>query len=139
MIPPIPWLGGLLQDQLSFTQRHGATLHKKGGHYHQGMQYVMEKKLAVAETYLHYKQLDGGRPSLSKIASEHNADWKIVRKIESEIYVNDGCVVSPEEVTLDMVSQQKLGPGSIVLDQAKLLCPLLLVPQEQEAYTQCLE
>ena len=28
-------------------------------------------KLAVADTYLHYEQLDGGRLSLSKIASEH--------------------------------------------------------------------
>ena len=32
--------------------------------------------------------------------------------------MNEGCVVSPEEVTLDMVSRQQLGPGSIVLDQA---------------------
>jgi hypothetical protein len=78
----------------------------------------MEKKLVVAETYLHYEQLGGGRPNLSKIASEHKVDRWLVRKIESELYANEGCVVSPEEVTFDMVSRQRLGPGSIVLDQA---------------------
>ena len=46
---------------------------------------MMEKKLAVAETYLHYEQLGGGRPSLSKIASEHKVDRRFVRKIESEL------------------------------------------------------
>jgi hypothetical protein len=30
----------------------------------------MEKKLAIAETYLNYEQLDGGRPSISKIAGK---------------------------------------------------------------------
>jgi hypothetical protein len=35
----------------------------------------MEKKLAIAERYLHYEQLDGGRPSISKIASEHKVSW----------------------------------------------------------------
>ena len=78
----------------------------------------MEKKLTVAETYLHYEQLGVGRPSLSKIASEHKVDWWFVQKIESELYANEGCVVSPEEVMLDMVSRRRLGPGSIVLDQA---------------------
>ena len=78
----------------------------------------MEKKLAVAKTYLHYEQLGGGRPSLLKIASEHKVDRWFVRKIESELYANEGCVVSPEEVMLDMVSRRRLGPGSIVLDQA---------------------
>ena len=106
------------QDRLSFAQRHGAALNKKGGYYRRGKQYGMEKKLAVAETYLHYEQLGGGRPNLSKIASEHKVDWWFVRKIESELYANEGCVVSPEEVTLDMVSRRQLGPGSIVLDQA---------------------
>jgi len=105
-------------DRLSFAQRHGTTLNKKEGYYHRGKQYGMEKKLAVAETYLHYEQLGGGRPSLSKIASEHKVDWWFVRKIESELYANEGCVVSPEEVTLNMVSRRRLGPGSIVLDQA---------------------
>jgi hypothetical protein len=105
-------------DWLSFAQRHGATLNKKGGYYHRGKQYEMEKKLAVAKTYLHYKQLGGVRPSLSKIASEHKVDRWFVRKIESELYLNDGCVVFLEEVTLDMVSRRWLGPGSIVVDQA---------------------
>ena len=82
-------------DRLSFAQRHGAALNKKGGYYRRGKQYGMEKKLAVAETYLHYEQLGGGRPSLSKIASEHKIDRWLVRKIESELYVNEGCVVSP--------------------------------------------
>ena len=41
-----------------------------------------------------------------------------MRKIESELYRNDGRVVSPEEVTLDMVSRRTLGPGTIALDQA---------------------
>ncbi len=105
-------------DWLSFAQTHGATSNKKGGYYRRGKQYGMEKKLAVAETYLHYKQLGGGRLSLSKIASEHKVDWWVEQKIESELYANKGCVVSPEEVTLDMVTRRRLGPGSIVLDQA---------------------
>ena len=50
----------------------------------------MEKKLSIAEMYLHYEQLDGGRQSISKIASEHNVSWKFVRKIDSELYTNDG-------------------------------------------------
>jgi hypothetical protein len=54
-------------DQLSFAQRHGASLND----YRQGKHYGMEKKLAIAETHLNYKQLDRGRPSISKIASEH--------------------------------------------------------------------
>jgi hypothetical protein len=78
----------------------------------------MEKMLTVAETYLHYMQLGGGRPSLLKIASEHKVDQWFVQKVESELYLNDGCVVLPEEVTLDMVSRWRLGPGSVVLDQA---------------------
>ena len=78
----------------------------------------MEKKLTIAETYLHYKQLDRGRSSILKIASEHKVSRKFVRKIESELYTNDRCVVSPEEITLDMVSRWRMGPGSIVLDQS---------------------
>ena len=65
-------------DRLSFAQRHGTALNKKGD-------IRMEKKLAVAETYLHYEQLGGGRPSLSKIASEHKVGLRFVRKIESEL------------------------------------------------------
>ena len=42
-------------DWLSFAQRHGVTLKKKGGYYSQGKHYGMEKKLPVAETYLHYE------------------------------------------------------------------------------------
>jgi hypothetical protein len=57
-------------DQLSFAQRHGASLNKWWGYYRQGKQYGMEKKRAIAEMYLNYEQLDGGRPSISKIASE---------------------------------------------------------------------
>ena len=73
-------------DQLSFSQRHGASLNEWGGYYCQGKHYEMEKKLTVADTYLHYEQLDGERPSLSKIASEHKVSRKFVRKIESELY-----------------------------------------------------
>ena len=32
--------------------------------------------------------------------------------------MNDGCVVSLEEITLDMVSLWRMGPGSIILDQS---------------------
>jgi hypothetical protein len=49
-------------------------------------------KLAVADRYLHYEQLDGGRLSLSKIASEHKVSRKFVRKVESELYTNDGMI-----------------------------------------------
>ncbi len=79
-------------DQLSFAQRHGASLNKWGGYYCQEKHYGMEMKLAVADTYLHYKQLDGGRLSLSKIASEHKVSWKFVWKVESELYTNDGII-----------------------------------------------
>ncbi len=54
------------------------------------MHYGMKKKLAVADMYLHYKQLDGGRPSLLKIESEHKVSRKFMRKIESELYTNNG-------------------------------------------------
>ena len=37
-------------DQLSFAQRHGASLNEWGGYYRRGKQYGMEKKLAIAET-----------------------------------------------------------------------------------------
>ena len=50
----------------------------------------MEKKLPIVEMYLHYEQLDGGRPSILKIASEHKVSRKFVWKIESELYTNDG-------------------------------------------------
>jgi hypothetical protein len=104
-------------DWLFFAQRHGALLNEKGGYYRRGKQYGMEKKLTVADTYLHYQLLDVGRPSILNIASEHKISWKFVRKVESELYMNDGCVVSPEEITLDMVSRRRMGPGSIILDQ----------------------
>ena len=81
---------GVELDQLSFAQRHGALLNEWGGYYRRGKQYGMEKKLAIAETYLNYEQLDGGRPSISKIFSEHKVSRKFVRKIESELYTNNG-------------------------------------------------
>ncbi len=49
-------------------------------------------KLTVADTYLRYEQLDRGRLSLSKIASEHKVSRKSVRKVESELYTNDGTI-----------------------------------------------
>ncbi len=55
----------------------------------------MEKKLAIAEMYLHYK-LDGGRSSILKIASEHKVGRKFVRKIDSELYTNDGWIRGTE-------------------------------------------
>ncbi len=79
-------------DQLSFSQRHGASLNEWGGYYRQGKHYGMEMKLAVADTYLHYEQLDGGRLSLLKIALEHKVSRKFVRKVESELYTNDGTI-----------------------------------------------
>ena len=78
----------------------------------------MEKKLAVAETYLNYEQLVGGRPSITKIALKHTVSRFLMWKIESELYTNDWCVVSPEKITLDMVSWRRMGPGSIILDQS---------------------
>ncbi len=92
-IPPQPNMsesdGGEL-DQLSFAQRYGASLNKWGGFYRLDKHYGMEKKLAIAETYLHYEQLDRGRRSISKIVSEHKVSQKFVRKIESELYTKDG-------------------------------------------------
>ncbi len=70
----------------------------------------MEKELAVADTYLHYEQLDRGRQSLLKIELEHRVSRKFVQKIESELYTNDGRIsgtkssrpqfVSPREKSL---------------------------------------
>ncbi len=79
-------------DQLTFAQRHGASLNKWGGYYRQGKHYGMEMKLAIADTYLHYEQLDGERLSRSKIASEHKVSRKFVWKVESELYTNDGTI-----------------------------------------------
>ena len=65
-------------------------LNERGGYYRRGKQYGMEKKLAVASTYLHCELLDVRRRSISKIASEHKVSWKFVWKVESELYTNDG-------------------------------------------------
>ncbi len=104
-------------DQLSFARRNGVYVNKEGGYYCRGKQYGMEKKLAIVATYQHYQLLEGGRPNLSRIATEHKIDRKFVRKIESELYKNDERVVSPEEVALDMVSRRTLGSGSSALDE----------------------
>ena len=79
-------------DQLSFAQRHGASLNEWGGYYRQGKHYGMEMKLSIADTYLHYEQLDGERLSLLKIASEHKVSRKFMPKVESELYTNDGTI-----------------------------------------------
>ncbi len=63
------------------------------------MHFGMKKKLAVAGMYLHYEQLDGGRPSLLKIESEHKVSRKFVRKIESELYTNDGRISGTKSST----------------------------------------
>jgi hypothetical protein len=47
-------------DQLSFACRNGVLVNKEGGYYCCGKQYGMEKKLAVAVTYQHHKQIGGG-------------------------------------------------------------------------------
>jgi hypothetical protein len=123
-------------DQLSFARRNGVSVNKEGGYYCRGKQYGMENKLAVAATYQHYQQLYGGRPSLSSIAHEHKVDRKFVWKIESELFRNHGRVVSLEEVTLDMVSRQTLGPGTIALDQADcfaLYCLMRIRPMRSLA------
>ena len=48
----------------------------------------MDTKLAVSKTYLHYKQLGGGRPSLSKIALKHKVNQWFVLKVEGELDVS---------------------------------------------------
>jgi hypothetical protein len=110
-------------DRLSFAQRHGAALNKKGGYYRRGKQYGMEKKLVVAETYLHYEQLGGGRPSLSKIASEHKVDRWLVRRMCS--FSGGGYVGYGEPAAV--------GTRIHCIGSSRLLCPLLLVPQEAYA------
>jgi hypothetical protein len=80
---------GYKLDQLSFAQRHGALLNEWGGYYRLGKHYGMEKKLAIVETYLYYEQLDKGRPSILKMASEYKVSRKFVQKIESELYTDD--------------------------------------------------
>ncbi len=102
---------------LSFARRNGVSVNKEGGYYCLGRQYGLEKKLAVAACYDYNKRLWGGRPNLLEIARKHKVSKKFVRKIEDELYKNDGRVVSPEEVMLEMVSRRALGPGSIALDE----------------------
>ncbi len=64
-------------------------------------------KLAVADTYLNYEQLDGGRLSLSKIASEHRVSRKFVQKIESELYTNDGRIHGTKTLRPRLVSPRE--------------------------------
>jgi hypothetical protein len=52
--------GGEQDDWLYFARMNGVEVNKEGGYYFRGKQYGMEKKRTVAETYIHYKQLDGG-------------------------------------------------------------------------------
>ena len=68
-----------------------------------------------------------------KIASEHTVSWNFVRKIESELYTNDRCVVSPEEITLDIGEPAEDGARIYCFGSIGLLRPLLLVPQEANA------
>jgi hypothetical protein len=71
------------------------------------MHYGMKKKLAVADMYLHYEQLDGGRPSLLKIESEHKVSRKFVLKIESELYTNDGRISGTKSSRPQFVSPRE--------------------------------
>ncbi len=84
----------------------------------------MEKKLDVGDCYENKKQLCGGRLNLMEIAREHKVSKKFVRKIEGELYKDDGRVINPEEITSGMVSGRALGPGSIALDEGD--CFLLI-------------
>ena len=102
---------------LSFAWCNGVSVNKEGGYYFSGRQYGVEKKLAVRDCYEYKKQLYGGRPNLMEIAREHKVSRNFVRKIESELYKNDGRVIYPGEITSEMVSRWALGPGSIALDE----------------------
>ena len=95
-------------------------MNKEGGYYCRGRQYGVEKKLAVGDCYEYKKQLWGGRPNLMEIAREHKVSKMFVRKIEGELYKNDGRVIYPEEITSEMVSGRALGPGAIALDEGDL-------------------
>jgi hypothetical protein len=52
-----------------------------------------------------------------EIARKHTVLRKFVQKIEAELYKHDGRAIYPEEITLEMVSQRAIGPGSIALDE----------------------
>ena len=95
---------------------NGVSVNKEGGYYCRGRQYGVEKKLAVGDCYENKKQLCGGRLNLMEIAREHKVSKMFVRKIEGELYEDDGRVIYPEEVTLEMVSRRALGPGSIEVE-----------------------
>ena len=105
------------QDWLQFARWNGVSVNKEGGYYCRGRQYGVEKKLAVGDCYEYKKQLWGGRPNLMEIAREHKVSKMFVRKIEGELYKNDGRVIYPEEITSEMVSGRALGPGAIALDE----------------------
>jgi hypothetical protein len=112
------------QDRFSFARWNGVSVNKEGGYYCRGRQYGVEKKLAVGDCYEYKKQLWGGRPNLMEIAREHKVSKMFVRKIEGELYKNDGRVIYPEEITSEMVSGRALGPGAIALDEGD--CFLLI-------------
>ncbi len=106
-------------NQLSFAHRNGVSVNKEGGYYCHGKQYSVQygKEACHCGNLPTLLAALRGRPSLLRIAHEHKVDRKFVRKIESKLIKNNGRVVSPEEVILDMVSRRTLGPGTNAFDQ----------------------
>jgi hypothetical protein len=100
----------------SFPLKQGVKRNRNGGYYEPGKQYELSRKVRVAELYLS-RSMDegGGRPNISKLATDCNVGRAFVTKIEGELYA-EGRVIPPDEIKLNMVNNRQLGAGSISLD-----------------------
>jgi hypothetical protein len=74
-------------DSDSFPLKQGVKRNVNGGYYEPGRQYDLCKKVRVAELYLfRSKDEGGGRPNISKLATDCHVGRAFVTKIEGELY-----------------------------------------------------
>ena len=101
---------------VSIPLKQGVKRNRNGGYYEPGKQYDLSKKVRVAELYLS-RSMDegGGRPNISKLATDCHVGRAFVTKIEGELYA-EGRVIPPDEIKLNMVNNRQLGAGAISLD-----------------------
>ena len=101
---------------VSIPLKQGVKRNRNGGYYEPGKQYDLCKKVRVAELYLS-RSMDegGGRPNISKLATDCHVGRAFVTKIEGELYA-EGRVIPPDEIKLNMVNNRQLGAGAISLD-----------------------
>ena len=85
---------------VSIPLKQGVKRNRNGGYYEPGKQYDLCKKVRVAELYLS-RSMDegGGRPNISKLATDCHVGRAFVTKIEGELYA-EGRVIPPDEIKL---------------------------------------